>query len=113
LIPGWGKGTTRGHHGAGALPAVRRAATPRPTTWTLRPVPEGGVRSPRQTDHWPVHQHGPRRLWNEIETAYHAWYQAGRPPVEQWRLTITAHGQHLGFTPGDMTWLQRPGPGPR
>ncbi|MGH3866908.1 MAG: methyltransferase domain-containing protein [Pseudonocardiaceae bacterium] len=47
------------------------------------------------TQRWPVHQSGPRRLWDEIEAAYQRWNHAGQPPVEQWRVTITPHDQHL------------------
>lgn len=43
---------------------------------------------------WPVHQFGPRRLWDEITTAYHQWEQLGCPAATSWRFTITPHGQH-------------------
>ena len=34
-----------------------------------------------RTRRWPVHQFGPRRLWDEVVTAYQKWDQLGRPPV--------------------------------
>jgi protein-L-isoaspartate O-methyltransferase len=44
---------------------------------------------------YPVHQSGPRNLWDEIETAYHWWRDAGRPGPDRWRITLSAHGQHI------------------
>jgi protein-L-isoaspartate O-methyltransferase len=38
---------------------------------------------------YPVRQHGPRRLWDEAEAAYHWWTQNGIPPVEAWEFLIT------------------------
>ncbi|MGH3798381.1 MAG: methyltransferase domain-containing protein [Pseudonocardiaceae bacterium] len=38
---------------------------------------------------YPVRQYGPRRLWDEAETAYHWWeHDLGRPPVEAWEILI-------------------------
>lgn len=50
------------------------------------------------TRRWPVHQFGPRRLWDEITAAYHRWDHAGRPPVAQWRFTVTPDGQCVELT---------------
>jgi hypothetical protein len=50
------------------------------------------------TRRWPVHQFGPRRLWDEVITAYQRWEQAGRPRVEQWRFTVTPDGQRVELT---------------
>jgi hypothetical protein len=44
---------------------------------------------------YPIHQSGPRNLWDEIETAYHWWRDAGRPGPQQWRITITPEGQQV------------------
>lgn len=46
----------------------------------------------QQSTRFRVLQHGPRRLWDEIETAHQQWTQAGRPSIEQHRLDITADG---------------------
>jgi len=46
---------------------------------------------------YPVHQSGPRDLWDEIENAYHWWHQTGRPGPEHWRLTITPEGQQVAL----------------
>jgi hypothetical protein len=40
-----------------------------------------------------IRQHGPRRLWNERETAYHWWSDHGKPPLDQWQLTISSDQQ--------------------
>jgi protein-L-isoaspartate(D-aspartate) O-methyltransferase len=47
---------------------------------------------------WPVHQFGPRRLWDEITAAYHQWERMGRPATTSWQFTITPHGQHVELT---------------
>ncbi len=65
---------------------------------------DGGTRSwarfdyQPQTQRWPVHQFGPRRLWDEITVAYQKWDQLGRPPVTQWQFSLTPHGQHVTLT---------------
>jgi protein-L-isoaspartate O-methyltransferase len=48
--------------------------------------------------HWPVHQFGPRRLWDELTAAYHYWDHAGRPAAARWRFTITSQGQRVKLT---------------
>ncbi len=50
------------------------------------------------TRRWPVHQYGPRRLFDEVTAAYQRWDQAGRPPVTQWCFTITSDGQRVELT---------------
>ncbi len=47
---------------------------------------------------YPVHQSGPRNLWDEVEAAYHWWHQAGRPGPQRWRITITPEDQHVTLT---------------
>jgi hypothetical protein len=42
-----------------------------------------------------VHQSGPRNLWNEIETAYHWWLNAGSPGPQRWRITVTPQDQQI------------------
>jgi methyltransferase of ATP-grasp peptide maturase system len=48
-----------------------------------------------------VEQYGPRRLWDEIETAYRWWTEAGRPSTNRFGLTIGPDGQYA--------WLDSPG----
>jgi hypothetical protein len=40
-----------------------------------------------------IRQHGSRRLWEEIETAYRWWSDQGEPPLNQWRLAISSMQQ--------------------
>jgi protein-L-isoaspartate(D-aspartate) O-methyltransferase len=44
---------------------------------------------------WPVRQFGPRRLFDEVTTAYQRWDQASRPPVTRWRFILTPDGQRV------------------
>ncbi|MFC9930294.1 methyltransferase domain-containing protein [Streptomyces sp. NPDC127190] len=47
-----------------------------------------------------VEQYGPRRLWDEVETAYRWWEEQGRPPRDHFGLTVTPDGQQV--------WLDQP-----
>jgi hypothetical protein len=40
-----------------------------------------------------IRQLGPRRLWDEIEAAYQWWSDWGKPPMNQWQLTISSTEQ--------------------
>ncbi|MGB8993950.1 MAG: hypothetical protein WCC65_01385, partial [Pseudonocardiaceae bacterium] len=53
------------------------------------------------TSRWPVHQFGPRRLWDEVTAAYHHWEDLGRPLATQWRFTLTPDEQRVEL-PGTM-----------
>lgn len=54
-----------------------------------------------------VWEHGPRRLWAEVEAAYRWWTEAGEPGPEAFGMTVTPDGRHTA-------WLGRPGrPVPR
>jgi len=50
--------------------------------------------------HYPVRQHGPRKLWDEAENAHRWWADHGRPDRTRYGLTITPTGQRL--------WLDEP-----
>ncbi|MPZ66869.1 MAG: hypothetical protein GEU83_15630 [Pseudonocardiaceae bacterium] len=56
------------------------------------------LRHQPDTTTYPIHQAGPRNLWDEIETAYHWWREHGSPGADQWRITITPEGQHVTLT---------------
>ena len=70
--------------------------------WFLDPTTRSWARFDYQPDtcRWPVHQFGPRRLWDEVTAAYHRWDHAGKPPATQWRFTITPDGQRVELTNG-------------
>lgn len=52
-------------------------------------------------DRFETEQYGPRRLWDETESAYRRWVDLGRPPRDRFGLTATARGQRV--------WLDEPG----
>jgi protein-L-isoaspartate(D-aspartate) O-methyltransferase len=73
--------------------------------WFVDPVTDSWanlVHKPN-TSTYPVHQSGPRNLWDEIETAYHWWRQADRPGPERWRIIITPQGQHVTLAKNNST----------
>lgn len=47
-----------------------------------------------------IRQHGPRRLWDELETAYQWWIDARRPDHDRFGMTVTKTGQDI--------WLDSP-----
>lgn len=51
-------------------------------------------------DSHPVHQRGPRRLWDEVEAAYRWWHEVGRPEHTRFGLTVTPDTH--------MVWLDDP-----
>jgi protein-L-isoaspartate O-methyltransferase len=46
------------------------------------------------TGDYPVRQHGPRQLWDEIVAAHAWWVQHGSPRYTQFGLTVSPQGQH-------------------
>ena len=55
--------------------------------------------TPGATSH-PVAQHGPRRLWDEVEQARGWWTAQGKPDLGRFGLTVTADDQRV--------WLGQP-----
>lgn len=53
---------------------------------------------------WVVHQHGPHRLWDDIEKVLTTWLEAGKPHQSGFGLTVTPDRQWV--------WLDDPD-GPR
>ncbi|MER7772058.1 methyltransferase domain-containing protein [Kitasatospora sp. NPDC096140] len=53
------------------------------------------------TDRYAVWQHGPRRLWEEVEAAHRWWLDADRPAPTRLGLTVTSDGRH-------RAWLDTP-----
>jgi methyltransferase of ATP-grasp peptide maturase system len=55
-------------------------------------------------EHTTVHQHGPLRLWDQVEAALAQWQQAGAPPLTGFGMTATPFEQTV--------WIGSPaGPG--
>ncbi|WP_231332012.1 ATP-grasp peptide maturase system methyltransferase [Actinomadura graeca] len=52
----------------------------------------------RHHDTWHVHQTGPTRLWDAIQTTWDTWDQAGRPGPQHFHLTITHGRQNIAHT---------------
>ncbi|MFJ8563261.1 methyltransferase domain-containing protein [Streptomyces sp. NPDC093514] len=48
-----------------------------------------------------VHQHGPRQLWDAIESAFQWWEEQGRPTLSRFGLTVTPDGA--------APWVDEPG----
>jgi protein-L-isoaspartate(D-aspartate) O-methyltransferase len=57
-----------------------------------------------------VAQHGPRRLWDEIEQAHRLWEDSGAPIRERLGLTVTPDGTHRFWldTPEEELWTGAP-----
>lgn len=70
------------------------------TVWFVDPVTDSWANLHYQPDipTFPIHQSGPRNLWDEVEAAYHWWQQAGRPSADCWLITITPEGQQVTLT---------------
>ncbi|MFJ9840327.1 methyltransferase domain-containing protein [Kitasatospora sp. NPDC101155] len=52
------------------------------------------------TERYTVWQHGPRRLWNEVEAAHQWWLDHDRPGPDRFGLTVTSKGH--------TAWLDHP-----
>lgn len=65
------------------------------TVWLFDPASGSwaSLAHSRSMTAYPVRQHGPRRLWNEVEQAYQAWREAGEPARTSLRVTVTPDGQ--------------------
>jgi hypothetical protein len=89
---------------------VRKRATEELVVWLSDPARSSwalvhssvpfGVTAPGGT-RFVVEQHGPRRLWDEVETVHRWWQHAGRPDRLRFGLTVTSNSQ--------IIWLDDPG----
>ncbi|MFD9483657.1 ATP-grasp peptide maturase system methyltransferase [Streptomyces sp. NPDC059991] len=71
----------------------------------LRDVATGSQAWTQENDNgWMVHQHGPLRLWDQVEAALQTWQAAGAPELTEFGMTATADQQ--------IIWLGSPD-GPR
>lgn len=48
-------------------------------------------------DTYETEQHGPRRLWDDVESAYRAWTAEGAPTRDRYRITVTPEGQTVSL----------------
>ncbi|MFF4814935.1 methyltransferase domain-containing protein [Kitasatospora sp. NPDC001309] len=55
-------------------------------------------------DHYTVWQHGPRRLWAEVEAAHRWWLDNGRPGPDRLGLTVTPEGQWAWLDDPSNSW---------
>ncbi|MEV6910202.1 hypothetical protein AB0M65_24905, partial [Amycolatopsis sp. NPDC051071] len=58
--------------------------------------------APDGNERYAVRQYGPRRLWDEAETAYRWWQARDEPPLSAWRWTITPDRQSITLDGSDM-----------
>jgi protein-L-isoaspartate(D-aspartate) O-methyltransferase len=50
---------------------------------------------PESDGPYEVRQHGPRRLWDDVEAAYRWWKDAGDPQAADWQFTVTPDTQRI------------------
>lgn len=86
--PGCPPGNNQGEH-SGTLWFV----DPRSRSWACMSYSD-------DADPSDIRQAGPRRLWDEIETAHQWWIDAGKPDLHAWQFTITSNGQTIEPQPG-------------
>lgn len=48
-----------------------------------------------------VRQSGPRRLWDEVEAAYHWWVDQGSPAADRWWFEVGPDGQRVTLRGGE------------
>ncbi|MCM3883328.1 methyltransferase domain-containing protein [Frankia sp. R82] len=73
-------------------------------TLLLSHAPSGSWASLRsEPDRHEIAQHGPRRLWDELEAAYDWWDGLGRPGCDRFGLTVTPEGQTFWCDQPDQT----------
>lgn len=59
----------------------------------------------RTSTDYPVTQGGPRRLWDELEAAYHLFHGLRQPLPEDFTITITPNGdQRVEHSGADRSW---------
>nr|WP_260987885.1 hypothetical protein [Streptomyces sp. CFMR 7] len=54
---------------------------------------------------WSVHQHGPLRLWDQVEDALLQWQKAGAPDLTEFGMTATPESQTVWIgSPQGPSW---------
>ena len=84
------------------VPRIARATT---DSHTWLHADDGSWAAIDHTRHQ-VTQHGPRRIWDDIETAHHRWHNTGRPARDRIGVTATPTGTHRFWldTPNTPLW---------
>jgi methyltransferase of ATP-grasp peptide maturase system len=80
---------------------IHLAITPtdaEPLLWLLH---EDGSWAVHYTQSGQVEQRGPRRIWDELETAHDIWTRHGEPARDRFGITVRPDGHHV-------LWLDRP-----
>ncbi|MDQ3404490.1 MAG: methyltransferase domain-containing protein [Actinomycetota bacterium] len=74
---------------------------PHGVAWLRDPLSESWASVvPGEDERYLVRQFGPRRLWNEAETAYRWWRRRGEPPLSAWKWVITPERQSITLDSG-------------
>lgn len=71
---------------------------PEGTLWLVDPWSRSWAslrHHPDQFSPYPVRQHGPRMLFDEVENAYRWWVDLGEPTADRWRFTVSPQGQQV------------------
>ncbi|HWD09026.1 MAG TPA: ATP-grasp peptide maturase system methyltransferase [Actinomycetota bacterium] len=55
-------------------------------------------------------QHGPRRLWDELESAHDLWQRWGQPRRDRFGLSVSHDGSHIFWLdrPDNPLWVEEP-----
>ncbi len=82
---------------------------PEGTLWLIDPESRSWAslrHDPERPGPYPVRQHGPRMLFDEVEAAYRWWVDLGEPPADRWRLRVSPEGQRvwLQSEDGECVW---------
>ncbi len=72
------------------------------TLWLLDPDSDSWAAVTLTPDPpYETRQGGARKLWDEVTAAYRWWADAGEPPVDAWRITVTPNGQRVELHPAE------------
>ncbi|MFB7669595.1 hypothetical protein ACFC1R_37790 [Kitasatospora sp. NPDC056138] len=58
----------------------------------------------KAAEHFTVWQHGPRRLWEEVESAHRWWNANARPGPDRFGLTVGPSGHRAWLDTPDNFW---------
>jgi protein-L-isoaspartate(D-aspartate) O-methyltransferase len=80
------------------------------TLWLIDPATRSWAslrHDPERAGPYPVRQHGPRMLFDEVEAAYRWWVDLGEPAADRWRFTVSREGQRVWLRgeDGGCVWM--------